>query len=641
MTPYWLPALADWRGAIRAVEQDTRNGSEAWAALVRLANHRLDVIQTERLDRALTARFGREPPSDLPTAPVCLAVLGSSTTTHLLASIRVAGLRRNLWVDARAAEYGQYRQVLAGAPFDADGFRPNVCLLALDAVHLLSGVDVLADRAVADATARQLVETMRDLWRQARTFCDGQIIHQTMLPVFTPLLGMNEYRLPGSAAALVETVNGLVRQAAAEEGVDLLALDSRAARDGLDRWHDPLLWHRAKQEVGPGAAPMYGELVARLLAAQQGRSAKCLVLDLDNTLWGGVIGDEGLEGIVLGQGGAAGEAFADFQRYAAALGRRGVILAVCSKNDEAIALEAFDRHPEMVLRRGDIAAFRANWTDKAANLRAIAAELNIGLDALVFADDNPFERTLVRTELPMVAVPELPDDPALFARCIGDAGYFESLGLTEEDAVRTRRYADNRDRAALQSQATDLASYLRSLDMELRWSHVNGLGLERVSQLVNKTNQFNLTTHRRSREQIAALIDDPRWLVVQFRLVDRLGDNGMIAVVIGFINDDRHLEIDSWLMSCRVLGRGVEEATIATVMGEARRMGATGVVGRYRPTPKNAMVANLFPRLGFAGMDENEVGAGETYFRTLTPEALNDDLPFRIIEEQDGSRLYP
>ena len=202
-----------------------------------------------------------------------------------------------------------------------------------------------------------------------------------------------------------------MRPAADEAGVDLLALDTREARDGIAAWHDTGLWHRAKQEVTPAAAPMYGDLLARIIAAKLGRSSKCLVMDLDNTLWGGVIGDDGMEGIVIGQGSALGEAYVAFQEYARELSRRGVILAVCSKNDEANAFEPFDKHPEMVLKRGDIASFVANWSDKAANIRAIAADLNIGLDSMVFVDDNPFERTLVRQELPMVAVPEVGDDP--------------------------------------------------------------------------------------------------------------------------------------------------------------------------------------------------------------------------------------
>ncbi len=214
--------------------------------------------------------------------------------------------------------------------------------------------------------------------------------------------------------------------------------------------------------MSPVAAPLYGDLLLRILAARQGRSAKCLVLDLDNTLWGGVIGDDGLEGIVLAQGSALGEAFVDLQLHAREQARRGVILAVVSKNDEANAHAVFEQHPEMVPKRSDIACFIANWDDKATNIRKVAHQLNIGLDSLVFVDDNPFERNLVRQELPMVAVPAVPEEPALVAACLADAGYFEGVAVTEEDRERTRLYQENLGREALQAEAADLPSYLRA-----------------------------------------------------------------------------------------------------------------------------------------------------------------------------------
>ena len=241
-------------------------------------------------------------------------------------------------------------------------------------------------------------------------------MQQTVLPVFPAHLGNNEQRLINSPAAIVEEVNASLRKTADEAGVHLLALDTFSRTEGLAAWYEPALWHKSKHEVHPRASILYGDQVARMLAAIRGLSSKCLVLDLDNTLWGGVIGDDGLEGIVLGQGGAVGEAYLSFQRYCAALSARGVILAVCSKNDEVNARLPFTKHPEMILRESDIACFVANWNDKASNLRSIASTLNIGIDSLVFADDNPAERALIRKELPSVQVPELPEDPALYGR---------------------------------------------------------------------------------------------------------------------------------------------------------------------------------------------------------------------------------
>jgi FkbH-like protein len=325
------------------------------------------------------------------------------------------------------------------------------------------------------------------------------------------------------------------------------------------------------------------------------------VLDLDNTLWGGVVGDDGVDGIVLGQGDAVGEAHVAFQRYVRSLARRGVILAVCSKNDEPNALAPFLAHPEMVLQRSDIACFVANWDDKAGNLRRIAAQLNIGLDALVLVDDNAFERNLVRGALPMVAVPELPDDPARYAACIAEAGYFESLALTVEDGARGDQYQADLQRQALRATHCDLDGYLNSIDMALTWSTFERVSLARIVQLINKTNQFNLCTRRYLADEVLALMDDPRALLLHLRLCDRYGDNGIIAIVIGIAGaDGSDMVIDTWLMSCRVLGRKVEHATLNIVATEAARRGVRRLIGRYRPSAKNAIVSEHYRNLGFA-----------------------------------------
>jgi FkbH-like protein len=288
-----------------------------------------------------------------------------------------------------------------------------------------------------------------------------------------------------------------------------------------------------------------------------------------------------------------------------------VILAVVSKNDEANALEPFERHPEMVLKRGDIACFVANWADKAANIRMVARELNIGLDALVFVDDNPFERNLVRQELPMVAVPEVSDDPTAFPRTLADAGYFEALWITDDDRARSAQYQGNRQREALRASATDLPSYLRGLEMQLVWRRFDQMGLQRTVQLINKTNQFNLTTRRYTEADVLAVMHDPRAFGLQLRLLDRFGDNGIIAVLIGkMVEDD--LVIDTWLMSCRVLGRQVEPTSLNLIAEQARKLGARRLIGEYVPTKKNGMVKEHYPKLGFLPLQGGGDTAGAT-----------------------------
>jgi FkbH-like protein len=312
-----------------------------------------------------------------------------------------------------------------------------------------------------------------------------------------------------------------------------------------------------------------------------------------------------LEGILLGQGSALGEAFLSIQRYAVDLSKRGVVLAVCSKNDEANALLPFEKHPEMLLRRSHIACFVANWHDKAANLRVIAERLNLGLDSLVFLDDNPFERNQVRKELPMVSVPELPEDPALFVQCLAEAGYFEATSLTTEDLDRSQNYLANQKRDDFKNSTSDMAGYLAGLNMSLHWGAFSLLDLKRVVQLINKTNQFNLTTRRYSEEDVLEFIKNPNFLTLQFRLVDRFGDNGIIGLIIAKLGAGgvKEMHLETWLMSCRVLGRGVEKAMLYVLSEECRKRGIFHLIGEYQPTPKNGMVADHYRTLGFSQLE--------------------------------------
>jgi len=604
---YWLPRLA---GGHHRLPENICSVDASWPDLVSVARSRLNFLQTNQLDRVLLkrARATGAAHADMVAGGVRLAVLSSSTAEHLLPGIRVAGLRRGLAVEVYTGAYGLYLQELQDRNSGLQKFCPDVLVFAFHAQHLFGKLDVglSADESgkLVESAARHIVGA----WRLARRLTSGQIIQQTVVSTYRCLMGSNEHRLPGSGAVLVDRLNERIRWLAEEEGVDVLAIDSYMARDGWDAWHDPGLWHLAKQEFSPLAGPAYGDLLMRLVDAQRGRSFKCLVLDLDNTLWGGSIGEDGMEGIQLGSGSALGEAYVAFQLYLRDLSRRGIVLAVCSKNDPVAARSPFDAHPEMVLRQADIACFVANWDDKAANLRTIAAQLGIGVDSLVFADDSPFERDLARRELPMVAVLELPEDPAYFARCIADAGYFEATRISAEDLARNDQYQNNLARQQLHAAHTDLAGYLKSLNMELHWAPFDGVSLQRVVQLCNKTNQFNLRTVRHTESQVLAIMQSADVLTLQLRLIDRFGDNGIIGIVIGVLSG-QSLRIDAWLMSCRVLGRRIEEATLNLIVEEARKLGASELQGEYLPTKKNDMVRDLYPRLGFSRVALREDGS--------------------------------
>ncbi|MGL4541399.1 MAG: HAD-IIIC family phosphatase, partial [Polymorphobacter sp.] len=477
-------------------------------------------------------------------------------------------------------------------------------MLGLDVARLGAGA---AEAAVAAALGQ-----LKTIAAALAPSVSGGILVQTLVPPVEPLFGSYDAVQPGSVASMVAALNLQLAQWAADRQIILVDVARAASWVGLDHWTDPARWHAAKLPMALDAVPLYTDIVARTLAAATVGPKKCLVLDLDNTLWGGVIGDDGVEGIALGQGSGAGEAFVAIQRMALELRARGIILAVCSKNEEAAALLPFTQHPEMLLKTADIAVFQANWTDKASNLRAIATALNIGVDALVFLDDNPVERGQVRRELPMVGVPELPDDPALYPRLLQCAGYFDTIAFLDEDRLRADNYAADAARQAiiLEAGGSDVAGYLASLDMVCDLRPFDGVGRARISQLVNKSNQYNLTTRRYTEAEIAAIEADASKFTLQVRLADRFGDNGMISVII-FDKQAREWVCDTWLMSCRVLGRRVEEAVLRAVAAAAAAAGATRLVGHYLPSPKNKMVANHFSRLGFALVAAHDDGRSD------------------------------
>ena len=524
----WLPVTPDFRGELRAA-LEAPEPVDFLESLARLAQHRIGFLETLQLDRALCRRT-LEPVQGF--SLVRLAILASSTVDHLLPAIRVAGLRRRLLIDVRVGAYGQYRQELLSATSFLGQFAPQLVLFSLTAREPASGVQLAATETEADATIARSIDELRLLWTKARETFNATIIQQNFLNVSEPLFGSYDRLVPGAPARVFARLNDRLSEAAVHDAVLLLDIARASERDGIDAWFDVGRWLQGRLEIAPQAAPLYGDMVARIVASQRGLSKKCLVLDLDNTLWGGVIGDDGLQGIILGEGSAAGEAHLALQRYAKQLKQRGIILAVCSKNDPRIAEAVFHEHPEMILRRPDISVFMANWDDKAENLKAIAARLNIGVDSLVFVDDSPVERARIRQSLPLVAVPELPKDVAHYVRCLADAGYFEAVAFTSEDRQRTDQYAANAEREALFELSGSLDDFLRDLQMSVVFGQFTAADLVRITQLFNKTNQFNTTTRRYTAEEVANFAAANETMTLQFRLLDKYGDNGLVSAMI-------------------------------------------------------------------------------------------------------------
>lgn len=584
----WLPRPPeDFRQLCRAVPEA---GPDRGRELRRLAGSALDLNQLTRLAKSA----GTDIAALAPLRPVRLGLLSNGTMDLIVPALVASALRHGVALQVTAAPFDQAVQWALDPASPLHAAKPDAVLLAFD--HRAYGLrPQLSGGEAALAAALSKVATIRN---GLAAGCGASLIVQTLPPPPESLFGSYDHRLGGSLARLAEGFNQAVA-----EGEDLLLDVAAIARAvGTEAWHDPLQWHMAKLPFAPRFVPLYADHVARLLAAIRGLTRKCLVLDLDNTLWGGVIGDDGLEGIQIGQGSAAGEAHLALQEVALDLRARGIVLAVCSKNDDKVARQPFLEHPDMLLKADHIAVFQANWTDKPTNLKAIAATLNIGIDALVFVDDNPAERAIVRRELPEVAVPELPPDPALYARTLMAAGYFEAVAFSDDDRKRAAQYQDNARRAQLEASSTDLDSYLRSLDMTIHFAPFDAVGRARIAQLINKSNQFNLTTRRYTEAEVAALEADPACFTLQVRLADTFGDNGMIGVAICRPAGD-DWEIDTWLMSCRVLGRRVENAVLNELAAAARARGVAGLVGRYIPSGRNGLVEGHYEKLGFAAIE--------------------------------------
>jgi FkbH-like protein len=616
----WLPrAPRDFTTRCKAL---AHAGADLGRALRLLANHALDEAQLHKLARALE-RARSAGASLAPLSPFRLGLV-SNATTHLLAPALVASAARHgLALVCVEAEYDQVMQTALEPDSAVNRAACDAVLIAVDHRGLpLSCAlgDADGAKAAVQASLEHLSAVRDGLSRNGKALC----ILQTLARPVESAFGSFDYVLQGTPRQLVDELNRRLAETVAGSEHLLLDVAHLAETVGLSDWHDATQYNLAKLPFCSTFVPLYADHVCRLLAALRGKSKKCLIMDLDNTVWGGVIGDDGMDGIVLGQGDATGEAHLQVQRTALMLRERGVVLAVSSKNEDTIARKVFQQHPEMLLREEHIAVFQANWNDKASNIEAIAKELSLGLDSMVFLDDNPVERNLVRQLLPEVAVPELPNDPALYARTLLAAGYFEATSFSSEDRQRAELYRDNARRVALQKQAGDVDGYLASLDMVLTLKPFDDAGRARIAQLINKSNQFNLTTRRYTEAEVAEAQRDERALTLQVRLADAFGDNGMISVIVCRRQADAW-EIDTWLMSCRVLGRKVEAAVLAELVAEARARGVRKLLGHYLPTEKNKLVEDHYAKLGFELLERGADGS------TRWQLDVNEELPAQTL----------
>jgi FkbH-like protein len=593
-TMLWrAPMPADWTERAKAMTARLKAGatgdaSETEIELRRLAGCRLTPsaqLQMQRLAHAYAAaNLAAEHMRRLR-----IGLLGANTLSFLAAPLAAAGPVRGLIVDVVEAAYDQLAPFAYGAASPFGDATLDAVVVVLDADAFGSGDDAAA---LIDALA-------------ARIRALGATPIVATLPAPAAIAASGDLVTATSTRRRVAAINDHIVASAAQGRWRVWDMDGLAARVGYDRWHDPVRYHLAKIPFAVDLAPLAADHLAALLAAMAGKAPRAAIVDLDNMLWGGVIGDDGVEGIRIGQNSAEGEAFVAVQRHLLALRERGVVLTVCSKNSDATARQPFRDHPDMLLREEHFALFQANWNDKASNVRAIADALRLGEDALVFLDDNPAERDRVRQELPLVHVPEMGDDPAYYPRLLLQSGLFEHLPLTPDDRTRAEAYGAEARRVAVRDQIGSYDDYLRSLGMAMTIRRFDAVGLPRIAQLVSKSNQFNLRSIRYNEAQLGALGDSPDRLCWQVRLTDRFGDHGMIAVVIVDTSDEEWF-IDSWLQSCRILERGVEAAIMNALEAAATAAGAARIIGEYFPNARNALVADFYPRMGFAARGDEE-----------------------------------
>ncbi|MBF0368323.1 MAG: HAD family hydrolase [Magnetococcales bacterium] len=621
----WLPEPPpDFQARCKALRLgEGIDGSE----LIHLAQHRLDLNQLILLGRTLQALRQRAQGTPKGLTPFRLGVTGHATLNLLAGALPGAGLRYGLDLTVIPSGFGQLAQEALDPSSTLNQARADGVYIQMDhrGLPFLDPLSAPEKNATVNSESAQTPDAPATdtPWNHLKTLHHHLIDHgaksvilETIPTPPEPLFGSFDACHPASLQRQIQDFNQQLTRHT-PEGCFVLDTASLAEGVGLYSWFDPMQWHWGKMPFAQSMIPLACDHLSRLIAGIRGRSRKCLVLDLDNTLWGGVIGDDGLEGIRLGQGSAEGEAFVAMQRHALNLQRRGVILAVCSKNDQETALLPFRHHPEMILKEEHIALFVANWQDKATNLEEIAATLNIGLDALVLADDNPAERAQVRGALPQVGVPELPEDASLYPRWINAGGYFEAIAFTADDQQRTHQYQGNLKRQSLQKTTRSLDDFLQALQMSAQITPFNPLEIQRITQLINKTNQFNLTTRRRTEAEIRAVMENPHFTTWQMRLTDRFGDNGLISLVI-CRRQQTNWEIDTWLMSCRVINRQVEKALFIQLLHQARALGIKRLTGRHIPTPRNGLVKEHYAQLGFTPFEACS-GKTEWHFDTDKP----------------------
>jgi FkbH-like protein len=544
--------------------------------------------------------------STLPVRKV--ALLGDTATQFLSMALKGVAIEKGYNLELFEAEYNQIERQCMDGSSELYQFQADYTIIFQSTHKLLSHYNILlSDQKIN--LAKERLEFIKFISMSL----PGKIIYFNYPEVDDSVFGSFANKIEYSFVYQIRKLNYELMNISIHNPVfficDIASLQNKIGRDVF---FDTSIYTNTEMVLSLDTIPWVASRVMDILCANEGYFKKCLILDLDNTLWGGIIGDDGIENIQLGHGLGIGKAFSEFQYWIKKLKDRGIILAICSKNDEEIAKSPFLKHPEMVLKLEDIAVFIANWNNKADNIRSIQSILNINFDSMVFLDDNPAERAIVRKEIPGIEIPELPEDPADYLEYLYSLNLFETASYSSEDIERTKQYQVESNRISLQKLFTNEADFLKSLNMVSEVSDFNNFNIPRVAQLSQRSNQFNLRTIRYTETDVTTMSKDNRCQCFSFTLKDKFGDNGLIAVVIldkKDVTDNMFLKplfIDTWFMSCRVLKRGMENFILNSIVRYAEKEGYTHIIGEYIATSKNAMVKNHYLNLGFLSYDNSE-----------------------------------
>lgn len=532
-----------------------------------------------------------------------LAVLGDTATQFLTQAIRGLGYDKDFDIQIWEADFNQIEQQISDSDSELYAFQPELVLIFQSSHKLLSKYNKLKPEAHSSLALQEL-ESIDFMTSTLTSQLDCKIIYYNYTEIDDAVFGNYAQKIESSFLFQLRKLNfELMAFAVQHPNFYLADLSSIQNQIGKTNFFQSSIYINTEMVLSLDTIPIVASRTLDIIESLHGKFKKCVIIDLDNTTWGGIIGDDGIENIQIGTLGI-GKAFTEFQYWIKKLKNRGIIVAVCSKNTESIAKEPFEKHPDMVLRLEDISIFVANWENKADNIRHIQSILNIGFDSMVFLDDNPFERNIVRENLPEVTVPELPEDPAEYLEYLYTLNLFETVSFSEEDSERTKMYQIEAQRAKFQQKFTNEEDFLQSLNMVSLVEPFNKFNQPRVAQLSQRSNQFNLRTVRYTDADVEKIGDSENHSTFTFTLEDKYGDNGLICVIILKKENQQTAFIDTWFMSCRVLKRTMENFVLNTIVAFCNQNGFGMLKGEYIPTTKNEMVANHYSNLGFTQTED-------------------------------------